>query len=69
MAGMIDAHVHVWTPDTGHYPLARGYRKEDMSPRSFTPEQLFKHTRPAGVGRVNLIQMSYYGFATVTCST
>src|SRR5918911_74194 len=58
----IDAHVHVWTPDTAHYPLARGYKKEDMTPRSFTPEDLFKHTKPAGVDRINLIQMSFYGF-------
>src|SRR5262249_32604385 len=58
----IDAHVHVWTPDTSHYPLARGYRKEDMQPPSFTPEDLFKHTRPNGVSRINLIQMSFYGF-------
>jgi predicted TIM-barrel fold metal-dependent hydrolase len=58
----IDAHVHVWTPDTGHYPLAPSFKKEDMKPASFTPEELFKHTKPAGVDRVNLIQMSYYGF-------
>jgi predicted TIM-barrel fold metal-dependent hydrolase len=60
--GFIDAHVHVWTRDTAHYPLAEGYKKEDMRPASFTPEELFKHTKPAGVDRVNLIQMSYYGF-------
>ena len=41
----IDAHVHVWTPDTAHYPLAAGYKKEDMKPASFTPEELFKHTQ------------------------
>jgi len=58
----IDAHVHVWTPDLGHYPLAAGYKREDMTPRSFTPQDLFKHTRPAGVDRINLIQMSFYGF-------
>src|SRR3954462_3319341 len=58
----IDAHVHVWTPDTIHYPLAAGYKKEDMKPPSFTPDQLFKHCRPAGVDRINLIQMSFYGF-------
>jgi predicted TIM-barrel fold metal-dependent hydrolase len=58
----IDAHVHVWTPDTAHYPLAEGYRKEAMMPASFTPEDLFKHTKPAGVDRINLIQMSFYGF-------
>ena len=47
----IDAHVHVWTPDVAHYPLAEGYKKEDMKPPSFTPEELFKHTKPAGVDR------------------
>jgi predicted TIM-barrel fold metal-dependent hydrolase len=56
----IDAHVHVWTPDTDHYPLAAGYKKSDMAPASFTPEQLFKHSKPAGVDRINLIQMSFY---------
>src|SRR6187431_2091627 len=58
----IDAHVHVWTPDTAHYPLAAGYKKDDMKPASFTPEDLFKHSKPAGVTRVNLVQMSFYGF-------
>jgi predicted TIM-barrel fold metal-dependent hydrolase len=58
----IDAHVHVWTPDTSHYPLAPGFKKEEMRPASFTPQELFKHTKPAGVDRINLIQMSFYGF-------
>lgn len=58
----IDAHVHVWTPDTAHYPLAAGFTKADMKPPSFTPQELFKHSKPAGVTRINLIQMSYYGF-------
>ena len=58
--GFIDAHVHVWTDDTAHYPLARGYTKKDMQPPRFTPEDLFKHTKPAGVDRIVLIQMSYY---------
>ena len=60
--GFIDAHVHVWTPDTAHYPLAAGYKRADMKPPSFTPEELFKHSQPAGVDRINLIQMSFYGF-------
>jgi predicted TIM-barrel fold metal-dependent hydrolase len=60
--GFIDAHVHVWTDDTAHYPLAAGSKKEGMKPPRFTPEDLFKHTKPAGVDRVNLIQMSFYGF-------
>ena len=58
----IDAHVHVWTPDTARYPLAPGFTKENMKPASFTPDELFAHCKPAGVGRINLIQMSFYGF-------
>src|SRR4051812_3707617 len=58
----VDAHVHVWTPDIERYPLAAGYSKADMQPPSFTPEELFRHARPAGVTRINLIQMSFYGF-------
>jgi predicted TIM-barrel fold metal-dependent hydrolase len=56
----IDAHVHVWTDDFLHYPLGAGWKAEDMTPRRFTPEDLFKHTKPNGVTRINLIQMSYY---------
>src|SRR5947208_2627557 len=58
----IDAHVHVWTPDTARYPLAPRYTKDSMKPASFTSEELFKHCKPAGVGRISLIQMSFYGF-------
>jgi predicted TIM-barrel fold metal-dependent hydrolase len=60
-AGLIDAHVHLWTPDTQRYPLAPGYTKAQMVIPSFTPEQLFAHTEPCGVRRIVLIQMSYYG--------
>jgi predicted TIM-barrel fold metal-dependent hydrolase len=56
----IDAHIHVWTDDTTHYPLGAGWRPEDMEPRRFTPEDWFRHARPAGVNRAVLIQMSYY---------
>lgn len=57
----IDAHVHIWTPDTVKYPLASGFTRQEMKPASFTPEELFVHSRPAGVDRIVLIQMSYYG--------
>lgn len=60
--GDIDAHVHVWTPDTERYPLAAGFRPAQMQPPSFTPAELFAHARPAGVQRIVLIQMSFYGF-------
>ena len=56
----IDAHSHIWTPDTARYPLSAGFTVEGMKPASFTAEQLLAHCRPAGVGRVNLIQMSFY---------
>lgn len=60
--GWIDAHVHVWTADTAAYPLDRAFKKSDMQPTTFTPEELFAHCRPADVDRIVLIQMSYYGF-------
>jgi len=60
--GYIDAHVHVWTPDLETYPIHERYKCEDMQPASFTPEQLFAHMKPSGVGRVVLIQMSFYRF-------
>ncbi len=62
MEPYIDAHSHIWTPDVAHYPLAAGFQVADMQPRSFTAEELLGQCRPAGVGRVNLIQMSYYAF-------
>src|SRR5205814_1764120 len=58
----IDAHSHIWTPDVAHYPLAPGYAVGDMRPPSFTAEELLATCRPSGVGRVNLIQMSFYRF-------
>ena len=61
-SGHIDAHVHVWTPNTDRYPLAADYRRDQMKPPSFTPQQLFSHAHPQGVRRITLIQMSFYGF-------
>ncbi|MBY0587070.1 amidohydrolase [bacterium] len=60
--GWIDAHTHVWTSDIKQYPLAKSFSAASMQPASFTPEELFLHTKPAGVQRIVLIQMSYYGF-------
>ena len=62
----IDAHSYIWTPDLAHYPLAQGFTVENMKPPSFTAEELLALCRPAGVGRVNLIQMSFYAFE-VSC--
>ena len=60
--GWIDAHVHVWTSNTNDYPLAGGFRREEMQPPSFEPTELMSLARPCGVSRVVLIQMSFYGF-------
>jgi predicted TIM-barrel fold metal-dependent hydrolase len=57
----IDAHSHIWTPDTQAYPLAGGYRRAQMEPPSFTVEELQKEMKAVGVNRVVLIQMSFYG--------
>ena len=61
-SGLIDAHVHVWTPDTKRYPLADGFTQKEMKPSSFTPAELMAQARPNGVDRIVLIQMSFYGF-------
>jgi predicted TIM-barrel fold metal-dependent hydrolase len=58
----IDAHSHIWTPDTGHYHLAAGFRRANMEPPSFTAEELQAQMKPVGVTRAVLIQMSFYGF-------
>ena len=58
----IDAHVHVWTPDTKKYPLSDSYKVSDMVPVSFTPEELFSHCKLQRVTKIVLIQMSFYGF-------
>lgn len=57
----IDAHSHVWTPDTAHYPLAAGFRRANMEPPSFTAEELLGHMKDVAVNRCVLIQMSFYG--------
>lgn len=59
--GWIDAHVHVWTPNVQKYPLDAAFSVADMQPASFTPDQLLAYTRPSGVDRIVLIQMSFYG--------
>lgn len=58
----IDAHAHVWTDDDARYPIAPGFTREPGWPMSFDAKELFKHARPAGVERVNLIQIRFYGF-------
>jgi predicted TIM-barrel fold metal-dependent hydrolase len=58
VSNYIDAHVHVWTPDR-KFPRVPG--EQNYPPVSFTPEELFAHSKPCGVNRIVLIQMSFYG--------
>ena len=61
-AGVIDAHSHVWTPDTKRFPLGPWITPDKMEPPSFTAEQLLATAEPCGVDRVVLIQHApYYG--------
>jgi predicted TIM-barrel fold metal-dependent hydrolase len=59
--GFVDAHVHVWSSDTSKYRISAKFSVSDMRPKSFEPDELFQHTVPAGISRVVLVQMSYYG--------
>lgn len=61
-SGFIDAHVHVWTPAAAAFPLAPGYQPSAMQPTSFTAEEFLALSRPHGVTRTVLIQMSFYRF-------
>jgi predicted TIM-barrel fold metal-dependent hydrolase len=62
-AGWIDAHSHVWSPDTTRWPLEAGQTAADLKPPSFTPEELLAVAGPEGVTRVVLIQHHiYHGF-------
>jgi predicted TIM-barrel fold metal-dependent hydrolase len=58
---IVDAHVHVWSPDTAAYPLAPGFTVDDLWLPSFTPEDHFRLSRPVGRVRMNLVQMTWYG--------
>ncbi|QOV91056.1 amidohydrolase family protein [Humisphaera borealis] len=61
-AGYIDAHSHIWTPDTDRFPLGRWITRDQMDPPSFTAEQLLATAAPHGVDRVVIIQHApYYG--------
>lgn len=56
----IDAHSHIWSPETDKWPLANGKTKQDLDPPSFTPDELLKLAHSVGVGRVVLIQHTLY---------
>jgi predicted TIM-barrel fold metal-dependent hydrolase len=60
--GFIDSHVHVWTNDFQHYPIAKQYKPQDMEVKTFFVEDILRHAQPEGVSRVGLIQVRFYGF-------
>jgi predicted TIM-barrel fold metal-dependent hydrolase len=57
----IDAHVHVWDRPNARFAYDPHYDVAPASPPSFTPEHLLSIARAAGVRRIVLVQMSYYG--------
>jgi predicted TIM-barrel fold metal-dependent hydrolase len=62
-AACIDAHSHIWTRDVKKYPLAKGQTEKDLSPPSFTAEELINVAKSENVDRVVLIcHHPYYGF-------
>ena len=60
---IVDAHIHVWSPDVEHYPLAPGFEPSDLWLPSYTPDDHRINTGRFGeaVAGINLIQMTWYG--------
>ena len=58
---IVDAHIHVWSPDFERYPLMPGFSKADLWQPSFTPDDHFGYSRQVGEMRINLVQMTWYG--------
>ena len=61
-ANYIDAHVHVWTTRDPKYPFFKGFDTSSLNPANFSASDILSCSRPSGVNRVTLIQLSYYGF-------
>ena len=58
---IVDAHIHVWSPDFETYPLAPGFTPDDLWRPSFTPDDHFTYSQQLGKVRLNLVQMTWYG--------
>ena len=61
MSDIVDAHIHVWSPDLDRYPLAPGFTTEDLWHPSFTPDDHLAYSKQVGHVRINLVQMTWYG--------
>ena len=58
---LVDAHVHVHSPDIERYPLAPGFERSDLWYPSMTPEDYAGYCRRYGTVRANLVQPTWYG--------
>jgi len=58
---IVDAHVHIWSSDHKRFPLADGFTPDDLWVPSFSAERLLEEAHRSGVGKINLIQMTWYG--------
>lgn len=58
---LVDAHIHVHSPDTESYPLAPGFTKDDFWYPSMTPDDYAQYARRYGTVRANLVQPTWYG--------
>ena len=59
---IVDAHIHVWSPDRDRYPYAPGFSPSDPWLPSFTPEDHHRWSEAAGEPMcLNLIQITWYG--------
>jgi predicted TIM-barrel fold metal-dependent hydrolase len=58
---LVDAHVHVHSPDIARYPLAPGFGRADLWYPSMTPEDYARHGKRYGTVRANLVQPTWYG--------
>lgn len=58
---LLDAHIHVHSPDIDRYPLAPGFERSDLWYPSMTPEDYAGYARGFGKVRANLVQPTWYG--------
>ena len=58
---LVDAHVHVHSPDIERYPLAPGFTRGDLWYPSMTPDDYTRYGRRYGKVRANLVQPTWYG--------
>ncbi|MXY44839.1 MAG: amidohydrolase [Dehalococcoidia bacterium] len=58
---LLDAHIHVHSPDFTKYPLAPGFERSDLWYPSMTTDDYAGYARRFGTVRANLVQPTWYG--------